>query len=350
MSPARHRWDPVCAPPTGIVRPVPVDVSGRDGPTRGQAQGPRWRTTSRGLFVPSGVDPTVPEQRILEQSMRLTGGAVTGWAACRMHGAAFFDGLRRDGRTVLAVPLACGPLHQIRRARGDDVIRDILRPDEVVMVRDVPCTTVLRATFDAMRYAPDVREAVVALDMMAAAELTSVRRLKEYIGDRQGWTGIQRVRDAVALADNHSRSPQETRFRLIWQLDAGRRRPLVNRPVFDRQGRLLGYPDLLDAEAGVIGEYDGADHRDALTHSHDVGREGGFRDHLFEVVRVTGPDMRHTPRVTGRIHASYARAWRLPEHRRTWTLTPPPHWQREVPLDERLDRRELVRQPTDAVS
>jgi hypothetical protein len=46
--------------------------------------------------VPASVDGTLPEQRILEQSMRLrSGGAVTGWASCRMHGGAFFDGLRR---------------------------------------------------------------------------------------------------------------------------------------------------------------------------------------------------------------------------------------------------------------
>lgn len=276
--------------------------------------------------MPAEVDADVPEQRILEQAMRLTGGAVTGWAACRMHGAAFFDGLRRDGRTPLPVPLACGPLHQIRRLPGDDLIRDILRPDEIVLVRDVPCTTVMRATFDAMRYASNAREAVVVLDMMAAAELTSVARMRDYIGNRQGWTGVQRVREAVELADDGSRSPQETRFRLIWQLDAGRPRPLVNRPVFDLGGRLLGHPDLLDVEAGVIGEYDGADHRDALTHSHDVGREGGFRDHLFEVVRVTGPDMGDTLRVTGRVHASYARARWVPVHLRTWTLTPPPYW------------------------
>ena len=110
--------DPASCPPDGLVRPVPVDPTGRNGPTRGQANGFRWRRTSCGLFVPAMVDAGVPEQRILEQSMRLTGGAVTGWASCRLHGAAFFDGLRRDGRTLIPVPLNCGPLHQIRRLPG----------------------------------------------------------------------------------------------------------------------------------------------------------------------------------------------------------------------------------------
>ncbi len=132
---------------------MPADPLGVRGPTPGQARGPRWRTTSRGLFVPASVDPSVPEQRILEQSLRLTGGAVTGWASCRMHGAAFFDGLARDGRTELPVPLDCGPLHQIRRLPGDGLVRDMLYDDEIEVIRGVPYTTPLRATFDAMRYA-----------------------------------------------------------------------------------------------------------------------------------------------------------------------------------------------------
>jgi hypothetical protein len=292
--------------------------------------------------VPVTVDPDVPEQRILEQGMRLTsGGAVTGWAACRMHGAAFFDGLRDGGRTPAPVPLNCGPLHQIRRQPGDDLIRDMLNPDEIVDVRGVPCTTPSRATFDAMRYARGVREAVVALDMMAAAGLTTVAEMREYVGRKQTWTGVQRVRDAVALADDLSRSPQETRLRLMWQLDAGRGRPLVNRPLFDLRGRLLGYPDLFDPEAGVVGEYDGADHRSAQRHSDDVERESGFRDHLLEVVRFTGPDMTTPNRVTNRIHAAYARARWVPPARRTWTLVPPAHWSPAWAPDAQLARRPL---------
>jgi len=292
--------------------------------------------------VPSEVDADVPEQRILEQAIRLTsGGAVTGWAACRMHGAAFFDGLRDGGRTPEPVPIDCSPLHQVRRQPGDDLVRDILTPAEIVVVRGVPCTTVPRATFDAMRYARDVRRAVIALDMMAAAGLTTVAQMREYVGRKQAWTGVQRARDAVALADDLSRSPQETRLRLVWQLDCERRKPLVNRPVFDRQGRLLGYPDLFDPDAGVVGEYDGADHRSAQQHSDDVERESGFRDHLLEVVRFTGPDMNLPHRVTDRIHAAYARARWVPPARRTWTLVPPAHWSPAWSPDRRLVRHGL---------
>jgi hypothetical protein len=243
-----------------------------------------------------------------------------------MHRAAFFDGLRRDGRTPVPVPLNCGPLHQIRRLPGDDLLRDILLDDEIVLVDGVPCTSVLRATFDAMRFATSTREAVVALDMTAAASLVSLQRMREYVDAHPAWTGVPRAREAVALGDELSRSPQETRLRLVWQLDARRPRPVVNPPLFDLDGRLLGYPDLLDPVAGVVGEYDGEDHRDALRHSADVDREARFRDHDLEVFRVTGPDMSQALRVTNRIHAAYARARRVPPGRRTWTLVPPPHW------------------------
>lgn len=272
--------------------------------------------------------------------MRLTGGAVTGWASGRMHGAAFFDGLRRDGRTSLPVPLNCGPLHQIRRLAGDDLMRDNLLDAEIELVHGAPCTIDDRACFDAMRFAGDVREAVVALDMMAAALRTSIRRMRPYVDRHPAWTGVQQARDALELGDEGSRSPQETRLRLVWVLDAVRPRPLVNRPLFDLRGRLLGYPDLFDPAAGVVGEYDGADHRDALRHSSDVDREAGFRDHGLEVVRVTGPDLRDPPRVTDRIHSGYRRARWLPQEGRTWTLEAPPWWPREASLDDIIDARE----------
>jgi hypothetical protein len=297
------------------------------------------------------VDGRIPEQRILEQSMRLTGGAVTGWASCRMHSAAFFDGLRRDGRTPVPVPLNCGPLHQIRRLPGDDLRRDILLDGEIVRLYGIPCTVPNRATFDAMRFAANVREAVVAMEMMAAAALTSVRRMTDYVvPDHQAWTGVGQSRDALALAVEGSRSPQESRLRLVWVLDAGHPPPLVNRPVFDLTGQLLGYPDLFDPEAGVLGEYDGEDHRDVVRHSSDVARESRFREHGLEVVRVTGPDLRNPSLVIDRVDAAFRRAQRVPAGRRTWTLDPPSWWPQELSLDERLTLRELAADPLDAAS
>lgn len=139
-----------------------------------------------------------------------------------------------------------------------------LEATEVVTLNGIPCTNVARATFDAMRQADDDREAVVELDMMAAAERISIMRMAAYPAAHGGWQRTGRVLRAVDLASEHSLSPNETRLRLIWVLDAGLSRDvLVNCPVHDRTGALLGIADLLDPAAGLAVEFDGAEHRGA---------------------------------------------------------------------------------------
>jgi len=285
----------------------------------------------------------LPEQRILEQSMRLSpGGAVSGWAACRLHGASFFDGRLTDDRTEIPVPLAVGASGQLRTLAGSTVSRDRLDASEVVVRHGIGCTRPLRAVFDAARWAGGLREAVVALDMAFAAELTSRRRLRNYVLLRAGWAGVGKVRRALDLASEHSRSPNEVRMRLVWELDTGFARPLINRPVFDQRGRLLGIPDLLDPVAGVVGEYDGADHRGARRHSSDVDREGRLRDAGLELFRVTGPDLLDPAKVVRRMVATRSRARFLPPGHRAWTVEPPAGTEPELDLDEMLTVREMI--------
>lgn len=144
-----------------------VDPRGVTGPTRGQANGPRWRRTSYGFYVPIGVDVDLPEQRVLEQSVRLPpGGAVTGWGGCRLDTANFFDGLEADRRITVS--------------------RERLAAEEIVVRHGIPCTRTRRALFDEMRRADDVRESVVAVDMMAAAQRVSIRRMLATIGPAGG--------------------------------------------------------------------------------------------------------------------------------------------------------------------
>ncbi len=336
-----HKWDPICPPPPRLVRPVPRDVRGLAGPTPGQARGPGWRSTSYGFYVPAGVDATIPEQRIMEQSVRLPpGGAVTGWAGLRMRRATFFDGLGPDGRTRFPVPLAVG---RGSKVRGDDLVRlsrEPLEPDGIESIRGVPCAEVRRSLFDEMRRQRDLREAVVAMDMAAAALLTSVRRMREFWRAHRSWRRSSLVAQALDLASEDSRSPQETRLRLVWILDAGLPQPLVNQPVWDLDGNLLGIADLLDEEAGLVGEFDGADHRSATRHTHDLQRQYAFERHGLEVVRITGLDVPQRARVRERIHFHRARALRLPAERRAWTLVAPAGREPRQTLDEYLEERE----------
>jgi hypothetical protein len=196
-----------------------------------------------------------------------------------------------------------------------------------------------------MRTASSLTEAVVAMDMFALGKVTSLHRMREYVDSvGSGRRGTRRVRAGLDLASEHSWSPNESRMHMVWRREAGLPPPLLNRPLFDRHGRLLGYPDLLDVEAGLIGEYDGADHRGARRHSKDVGREDLLRRHGLEVFRVTGPDLRSPGRVRVRMLEARARARWLPEPDRRWTTTPPPGWDPGLTLDQWLDERDLKRE------
>lgn len=282
---------------------------------------------------------------MLEQSVRLPpGGAVTGWAALRMHGGAFFDGLEQDGRTVQRVPLAIGTSGSLKSDRLIEVSREPLDPSEVVQRQGVPCTDVRRALFDEMRRTARLRDAVVAADMAAAAMLVSVRRMSAYLDERRSCRRASVARSALELASEHSRSPQESRTRLIWQLDAGLPPPLVNQHVWDRSGRLLAIVDLLDEEAGVVAEFDGADHRNAVRHTDDIGRQERLERHGLEVVRITGLDLLAPDRVVSRLHFHRSRARFLPPSSRSWTIVPPAGWDVPETLDEYLDERDFRRQ------
>lgn len=97
-------------------------------------------------------------------------------------------------------------------------------------------------------------------------------------------------------------------MRLVWAYDAGWGRPLCNVDVFNATGRFIGRPDLLDPDRGVVGEYDGAEHRTRARHSRDVARESDFRHAGLEVVTVVGEDLKDTSTLVSRLRRAEARA------------------------------------------
>lgn len=228
-----------------LARPVRPDATGRTGPTPKQARGPHWRRTSHGFYVPAGTADDV-EQRIA-QCAPLVGPAeaVTGWAALRWRGAASFAGAK--------VPLVVAG----RRAEqaGLRLSRERLRCDEIEVLDGLPVTSAVRSVLFEMRHARSWRRAVEVADLAAHAGLVDLADLVSALGELAGWTGVPQARRALAYADGDSGSVEETRMRLVWVDDARLPRPLVRRPVLDRDGRLIGTPALLDPGAGVVGEF-----------------------------------------------------------------------------------------------
>ena len=128
---------------------------------------------------------------------------------------------------------------------------------------------------------------------------------------------------------------------MVWMLTAGLPRPLCNPPVFDLDGTLLGFPDLLDPEAGAVGEFDGKGHRELAQHGADNARKECLEDHGLVVTRAVSLKFADRPGLAERMRRARARGMQRDRRRDRWTLEAPPGWggvDAVHELDARLDR------------
>lgn len=326
----------------GLTMPVRVDPSGASGPTPGQARGPRWRSTSRGLFVPETVDRDLVDQRIVEAAAVLPPGTgVTGWAGLHWGGGRWFDGLATNGLDRLPVTLATGD-STIGAQSGFEISEEQLRPFDLMTLDGMALTTHVRSVTYLMRHARSLREAVVALDMAAYGDLVSIDEVAAYNQTLWTWTGIPQARQATAYADENAWSPREVRMRLTWILDADLPKPLTNRPVFDRAGRHIGTPDMLDEEAGIAVDYDGAVHLVGTQRRRDRDREEAFRGAGLEYLTVLGSD-RDPEALADRMHRARSRARFAAPSVRDWTVTLPTWWIPTFTVEQRRNLTEHER-------
>jgi hypothetical protein len=314
-----------------LVRPVPVDPSGTSGPTRGEARGPRWRTTSHGLVVPSDVERS-PAQRIVEAAAVLhPGEAVTGWAALHWLGGTWFDGSAASPE-LRAVPLVAAR-HLIAQD-GWSVSQEFLGPWEVRMVDGLAITPPVRSVVFEMRYAPRLGQAVEALDMACFSDLVSLAEVAAYLSALGAVTGIQQARDALAEGNENAWSPREVFMRRVWTRQAGLSRPLCNAPVFTLDGRHVGTPDLIDPVAGLVGEYDGSLHLAGEQRARDIRRESDFRDVGLEYVTMVAADGGDLAGFVRRLLSAHARAIARTTPPR-WTVEPPDWWTPTATVEQR---------------
>ena len=222
----------------------------------------------------------------------------------------------------------------IRRQAGFEVSQERLNPAEIIVYDGLRVVTPVRAVFFEMRYAASVSDAMVAMDMAAFSDLVSLEEEGEYIVAHPGWTGVPQARAVHPWCDENSWSPWETRLREVWTRAAGMPRPSCNLPVFDLDGRLVGTPDLIDVEHGVIGQYEGAVHLVGQQRRVDVELEHAYRQVGLECLPVVVDDFRNRGQLIDRIHQTYARAARRRE-RRLWTAVPPRWWTPTETVDQR---------------
>lgn len=292
----------------GLVLPVRVDPTGLTGPTPGQARGRHWRRVAPAWYVPADTDSSMLDQRIIEAVAGAPDdAAVTGWASFGWRGARWFNGVADDGRTPLDVPVALHQLRGVRRRAGVEFSEDWLFDDDVELVDGLRATVPERSvSYEALR-ARSLTAAVRTIDMAAASDmvdLTSLTRYATRLGPRPG---IRLLRTALTWADENAWSPQEVSMRLTWRGHVGCEL-LTNRPIFDLRGSHLLTPDLLDPEAGVVGEYDGPTHLEESGRRRDLEREARYRDHGLELVTMMAGRRPDAASFLDRLSGAYGRA------------------------------------------
>lgn len=317
-----------------------------EGLTPDQARGGRFVRTSSGLYVPADTDRDVVQQRVVEEAARLPPhAAVTGWAACLLNGAAWFDGLATDGITPLPVAVAVGPRGGVRRHDGITVSFERLPEWEVWTRYGIRVTRPERAVFDEMRRL-DAREALVALESALAGRITSMERFGAFVETHRSARRSAVVTWALPRARGRARSPMEVRVRTVAEEDAGWPRLLVNRVVIAADGTRIGEVDLVDDEIEAVVEIDGADHRSGSRQAWDITKEEALRQAGFEVARVTGRQALDPPTLAPRLRAVRQRALEHESTTRRWRLEPEnfdlDHW-----LAEREQTAMLWEQPVE---
>lgn len=286
--------------------------------------GSRWRSSWRGVHAPASIDGGSTAQRIAEAAALLPrDAAIGGWAAAWSWGAHEFDGRGASGGEQQPVPLVVPPPRRIRTRPGLLLIRSELDAADVHRHDGVHVTAPPRTAFDCARLS-SVTEAVVGLDALARAGLVTLDDVDREVERHPGWRGIATVRRALDLADPSARSTGESRLRVLWLLAAQLPRPLVNVAVRLTAGHLLGIVDLLDPEAGLVAEYDGADHRSEAAHADDNAREEWLEDAGLVVVRVTARDLRQDHvRTRHRLTSAWRRGMARDRDRDRWLWTRP---------------------------
>lgn len=306
----------------GLVLPVRADPTGVVGPTRGASRGPHWRTTSRGLVVPSDVARSAGQRTVEAAAVLQEDEAVTGWAALHWTAATWFDGTR-DGVVPLDVPVVARR-HLIAQP-GFVVSQEFLHPDEIEVVDGLPVTAAVRSVVYEMRYAAGLGDAIVALDMACYSDVVSLAEVAAYLEKLGPVTGIQQARDALAEGEENSWSPQETKMRGLWTRRAGRPSPLCNAPVFTLDGQHVGTPDFVESTTGLVGLYHGDSHLSLVGASKDNRQDADYRELGLEPVAMFATDWLDVDAFVARL-LSAARRARSARGPRLWTVDPPPWW------------------------
>jgi hypothetical protein len=187
--------------------------------------------------------------------------------------------------------------HQLTLSSGD-----------VGTVAGLPVTTPARTWCDlAPMLRMDELVAVGDFFLRRDAPLTSRTAIREAFNRHVGRQGMRTRRDALALLDDRSESPTESRLRVLL-VTAGIADLDVNVPLYAADGGFLARPDLRIRGTQVLLEYEGDHHRtDRNQWKRDIARVERLQANGWHVVRVTKDDLDSPEQFLRRLRRTLAR-------------------------------------------
>ena len=271
--------------PTALTKkPFSLEEARQHGLTLSSLRGRVWRRLGAELYCWNGLreDPWLHLSALtrLLASDAVFAGTTAGW----MFGL--------DLAPSDPVEIIVGLDSSIRSREGLSVRRCELSPSDVATIRGLRATSINRTLRDLSLRLPAL-DALIAIDMAFHLRLTDAENLRRHADAAHGEAGAQRLRSLATLGAA-AESPMETRLRWLL-IQAGLPCPEVQPNLRDRWRRFLGRADLYYAEARLILEYDGANHRDRL--ADDNRRQNLLINAGYRILRFTATDIHQRPEV-----------------------------------------------------
>src|SRR6266566_7708738 len=263
--------------------PFTLEDALRAGLNRWHLEGSNWRRLGPSLYSWAGL-PDTPELRLDAACRRLPQSAVfSGLTAAWLHGLDVAAGEPIE----VTIPKGAG----ISARSGFVVRRAAVAASEIVSLRGMPATSILRTLSDLCIRLSEI-EAVVIADLALHAGLTNLVDLNSFCKSRSNSVGVSNLRRVASHAEPAAESPMETRLRMVIVL-GGLPRPQAQMSVHDGRGRFLGRPDLYYAEHRLGLEYDGGIHRMSL--AEDNRRQNRLLAAGIRLLRFTAGDVLNHP-------------------------------------------------------
>lgn len=261
MAPRPH------TPPELLLGPFHRRDALAAGLTPDQLRSRCWLRPFRSVYLHCSV-PLTDAVRL--ESLRLAAPAhavVAGLTAAWLYGV----WTPRPGDPVplhLATPAGAGKFTRPGMRNGRMVV-DLADVDEW---HGVPIVSPERTCFGLMTRS-SLTEAVVWADAFLHHGLICGHGLTRYADERPHWPHVRMIRQAAALARAGSASPMESRLRMVIVLAGLPEPPLLNQPLYDADGNLLGFVDMRYVLPRFGMEYDGEQHAEPDHHRADLVRE-----------------------------------------------------------------------------